>query len=92
MRRKAQPKGPIWPSWRYGPDGKSGVFESELDVPDGWGLKPGEFPPPKEDKPTIFLDRAELVIELQQRNIDIDPTWGVAHMKRIIDGDSSTAR
>jgi hypothetical protein len=25
-----------WPAWRYGPDGQSGVFESEADVPKGW--------------------------------------------------------
>lgn len=27
---------PNWPSWRYGPGGKSAVFESEADVPKGW--------------------------------------------------------
>lgn len=25
-----------FPSWRYGPKGQSGVFESEADVPAGW--------------------------------------------------------
>lgn len=25
-----------FPSWRYGPNGQSGVFESEADVPTGW--------------------------------------------------------
>lgn len=25
-----------WPAWRYGPGGKSVVFESEKDVPAGW--------------------------------------------------------
>lgn len=25
-----------WPAWRYGPGGKSAVFESEKDVPAGW--------------------------------------------------------
>lgn len=25
-----------FPSWRYGPNGQSGVFESAADVPTGW--------------------------------------------------------
>lgn len=25
-----------FPGWRYGPNGKSAVFESEADVPNGW--------------------------------------------------------
>lgn len=25
-----------WPAWRYGPEGKSAVFERESDVPAGW--------------------------------------------------------
>ncbi len=25
-----------WPSWRYGPNGKSGVFNHAEEVPDGW--------------------------------------------------------
>jgi hypothetical protein len=27
---------PKWPSWRFGPNGQSAVFESEADVPNGW--------------------------------------------------------
>jgi hypothetical protein len=29
-----------WPSWRYGPDGASAVFETEQDVPAGWADHP----------------------------------------------------
>jgi hypothetical protein len=25
-----------WPAWRYGPNGASGVFTNEKDVPAGW--------------------------------------------------------
>lgn len=25
-----------WPAWRYGPGGKSDVFQHESDVPNGW--------------------------------------------------------
>lgn len=31
-----------WPSWRYGPKGQSGVFESESDVPTGWEDHPSK--------------------------------------------------
>lgn len=31
-----------WPSWRYGPNGASGVFESEADVPNGWKDHPSK--------------------------------------------------
>lgn len=29
-----------WPSWRYGPNGESAVFESARDVPEGWRDEP----------------------------------------------------
>lgn len=88
-RRNVIPKGPIWPSWRYGPDGGSGIFYREEDIPLGWTTKLGVPEIPKEEKPTVVLDRNELVAELIRQNIPIKPTWGNAHMKRIIDGDSS---
>lgn len=31
-----------FPSWRYGPNGKSAVFESEADVPAGWHDHPSK--------------------------------------------------
>lgn len=44
----------LWPSWRYGPQGQSGIFESDEDVPIGWYAyedrhliqEPGDPPPP----------------------------------------------
>lgn len=36
-------KGNSWPSWRYGPDGSSGVFNSAAEVPKGWKDHPGAF-------------------------------------------------
>lgn len=29
-----------WPSWRFGPNGQSDVFNSEDDVPKGWVAHP----------------------------------------------------
>lgn len=56
-----------WPSWRYGPNGQSGVFDSETDVPAGWqdhpskvGEKPVKAAPADDgDAPeTVDLDSA----------------------------------
>lgn len=49
----AKPKpdkdGNFWPSWRYGPNGASGVFDSAAEVPKGWADHPGAFE--TEDEP-----------------------------------------
>lgn len=39
----------LWPSWRYGPNGEAGVFESEDDVPEGWLGHPSEHVKPEPD-------------------------------------------
>lgn len=31
-----------WPSWRYGPDGQSEIFQSEDEVPSGWEDHPSK--------------------------------------------------
>jgi hypothetical protein len=31
-----------WPSWRYGPDGQSQIFQHEEQVPDGWEDHPSK--------------------------------------------------
>lgn len=40
---KADKDGNTWPSWRYGPNGASGVFGSADEVPKGWKDHPGAF-------------------------------------------------
>ncbi len=75
-----------WPSWRYGPFGESAIFNSEAEVPYGWTKKAGEVYVPPE---SAFPDEATLVSQLEAQGITIDPTWGIAHMKRILDGDIS---
>lgn len=78
-----------WPSWRYGPNGEAQIFQTEADVPRGWTRKPGVPEEPRPSRETVVLNRDELVATLQFRGVDISPLWGVAHMKRIIDGDVS---
>ena len=77
-----------WPSWRYGPYGESAIFNSEAEVPHGWTKKPGEI----YIAPTnTQLDRDDLIKQLTEQGILIDPTWGRAQMKKVLD-DSSTSR
>lgn len=41
-----------WPAWRFGPGGKSDVFQSEKDVPAGWVDHPTKVKEaPKASKP-----------------------------------------
>lgn len=88
-RRVKTPKGLIWPAWFYGPEGESVICKTEDEVPEGWARKAGRPEPTFEIATTVILDHDELVAELIARNIRIKPTWGDAHMKRIIDGDVS---
>lgn len=86
MRRSRQVIDRSWPSWRYGPNGESAIFNSEPEVPVGWTKKPGDTPdeiyvPRATPEP---VDREELIAELFARGIDIGPTWGIAHMKKVL--------
>jgi hypothetical protein len=93
MRRRKELPDWKWPSWRYGPGGQSAIFQKEEDVPEGWTKKP-------DDAPEVFIERVApppldgdvLRAELTRRGIVIDPTWGLAHMKRVIDIDSNSTR
>lgn len=78
-----------WPAWRYGPDGQSEIFDKEEDVPEGWTRKPGDEPPVLTLPESIVLNKDELVAELCRLKIEIKPSWGNLHMKRILDGDIS---
>ena len=83
MRKKRSSGFTGWPSWRYGPNGESGIFQSEAEVPYGWTRKPGEEFITRPS--TEVLDRDELMSRLKAKDIDIHPAWGTAHMKRMLD-------
>lgn len=44
-RNPAKPEGghQEWPSWRYGPEGQSAIFDSKEEVPTGWKDHPSAF-------------------------------------------------
>lgn len=73
-----------WPGWRYGTDGKGAIFQCEADVPEGWTRKPGE---PEEvfiPRAAVYHDQYELIAQLRDKGIEINPTWGVAHMHKVL--------
>lgn len=90
MARKRIVPGPIWPAWFYSPINEDcGIFSVQESVPEGWTRKRGEAEPEIEVHHTEILDKSVLTDQLVALGVDINPTWGNAHMKRIIDGDVS---
>lgn len=72
----------VWPSWRHGPNGESAIFQREEDVPYGWTKKKHqEFEPVA----PIAIDYEAVKSELIKRGIEIDPRWGNAHLKKVLD-------
>jgi len=63
-----------WPSWRFGPEGQSAIFEKQEDVPVGWHppedmhliIEPGSAPP--EDGPDAHggIHKADLIAALRK--------------------------
>lgn len=87
MARRTREPVNSWPSWRYGPYGEAQIFNTESEVPHGWTKKPGEIYVPPENH---SLDRDDLVRQLNELGITINPIWGKAHMKKVINDFSPT--
>lgn len=84
MRRPKRP--PVnWPSWRYGPDGESAIFQCLEDVPFGWTRKPGDIEEPHIEKPLFRLDRDDLFKQLQDAGIIASSKWSTAYIKELVD-------
>jgi len=82
MRAPRKPQ-EYWPSWRYGPNGESAIFEKESDVPYGWVKKAGlKFVPP--EAPPV-LDRSELEEQLRARGINPLGHWSARYMKELLE-------
>lgn len=57
-----------WPSYRYGPNGESRVFEREEDVPGGWHDHPSKVLKDDDEPnvaPVIPMSRKEIVADLK---------------------------
>lgn len=84
MRRTRIKPDNSWPSWMYNVEGEGRIFEKESDVPEGWTRKIGEI---YEKARPVIHDHEYLVTQLTAAGIEINPIWGSAHLKRILDGD-----
>jgi len=78
----------FWPAWYYSPDGVGKVFERIQDVPYGWVKRPPlKFVPAK----PYVVDKEKTIQALEKLGVTIDPRWGAAHLKKVLD-DRSTPR
>jgi hypothetical protein len=66
-----------FPSFRYGPDGQSAIFENEDAVPSGWHDHPskvkGARDPSKDIGPPRRPDKATIMKDLKRRGIPFNP-------------------
>jgi hypothetical protein len=44
-----------WPSWRYGPGGKSMICQSEAEVPIGWADNPDKLR--RAEKTSVLIEK-----------------------------------
>lgn len=78
----------FWPSWRYSPDGEGQIFNSPVEVPHGWTKKIGQQ---LDSLAPVELDKEQLVAALAALGVEINPIWGKAHLKKVLD-DCSPSR
>lgn len=77
-----------FPGWFHSPSGDCAIFEKAEDVPLGWANKPFttyEAPTP----PTVDVE--DTIKQLTDLGVEINPIWGAAHLKKVLD-DRSTSR
>lgn len=77
-----------WPAWYHSPNGDSQVFERIQDVPYGWTKSP---PVVFEHSDPLVVDEDVVRQKLTELGVDIDPTWGRAHLQKVLD-DRSPSR
>lgn len=72
-----------WPAWRFSPDGESQLFEKAEDVPEGWTSKPPSviYEAPAQ---SAKINKEDVIKQLQDFSVDIDPRWGLAKMKEVL--------
>lgn len=72
-----------WPDLRYNlATGECKLFFKPEDVPRGWVThKATRF---TTTEPTLF-NREDLIKQLIAKGVSIDPKWGTAHLKKVLD-------
>lgn len=76
-----------WPHWFYGPDGQAEIFNSRAEVPHGWTKAPAKLFEPVDP---LQVDEEDVRAKLEKLGVKIDPTWGKAHLQKVLDDSSST--
>jgi hypothetical protein len=87
MARIRRPAGPLWPAWFFSPSGDSAIFEKAADVPAGWVDRQHEVHVTPEP---LAVDVEDTIKQLNDLGVWIDPTWGAAHLKKVLDDRSSS--
>lgn len=78
-----------WPCWFHGPDGHSAIFNSPAEVPAGWTRhRPTQWVEPP---PPPVIDEGAVRAKLIELGVEIDPTWGRAHLQKVLN-DRSPSR
>lgn len=88
MARERRPTN-SWPSWFHAPNGDSAVFETLADVPPGWTRQ--KHTPYVASGP-LSVNKEDVISQLVDRGIEIDPTWGAAQLQKVLDNDRSSSR
>lgn len=72
----------MWPDLRYGPKGECKLFDRPEDVPHGWTRRPDQ--PYEVPELPVRATKEELIQKLQDKGIDINPIWGIAHLQKVL--------
>lgn len=82
-------KRPPWPDLRYNiQTGEAKLFNNPEEVPEGWVVRKAALFDKTEAK---TFDRDELTAKLIAVGVQVDPKWGTAHLKKVLD-DVSPSR
>jgi hypothetical protein len=86
LTKKREGRSKLWPDLRYGPNGECQLFFSEAEVPEGWTKNKDDKYEVNDTKPP---SKDELVKALQDRGIQVNPIWGIAHLQKVLDDNDS---
>ena len=84
-----------FPSFRYGPDGQSAVFQSAKDVPSGWHDHPskvkGAPDPSKVEAEPRRPGKAEIMKDLKRANIPFNPMSAASDLWSLLKASAPAA-
>lgn len=81
MARERRPAN-SWPAWFHAPNGDSAIYQDQASVPNGWSRKKQT---PFIASPALSVDAEDTKKQLFDLGVWIDPRWGAAHLKKVLD-------